>query len=133
MIKRWVKRGDALLRHLAEHGAAKHEYRADLEHGRFLWLDSECKVSAEASARAICSYAKSTGVLSMAWSDPLLQRAGIARLDGMAAERDDVDEEDAWRVAMEAAEAASRRWTGWVIQSPGSAEGRKAAARLFKL
>lgn len=32
-----------------------------------------------------------------------------------------------------AAEAASRRWTGWVIQSPGSAEGRKAAARLFKL
>ncbi len=110
LIKRWVKRGDALLRHLAEHGAAKHEYRADLEHGRFIWLDSEGKVSAEASARAICSYAKSTGVLSMAWSDPLLHRAGIARLDGMAAERDDVDEEDAWRVAMEAADATGAEY-----------------------
>jgi hypothetical protein len=105
LIKRWVKRGDALLRHLAEHGAAKHEYRADLEHGRFIWLDAEGNVSAEAEARAICSYAKSTGVLSMSWSDPLLQRAGIARLDGMAAERDDVDEEEAWHVAMEAADA----------------------------
>ena len=110
LIKRWVKRGDALLRHLAEHGAAKHEYRADLEHGRFVWLDAEGNVSAEAEARAICSYAKSTGVLSMSWGDPLLQRAGIARLEGMAAERDDVDEEDAWRVAMEAADATGAEY-----------------------
>src|SRR5262245_16976330 len=26
LVQRWVKRGDALLRHLAEHGAARHEY-----------------------------------------------------------------------------------------------------------
>ena len=31
-----------------------------------------------------------------------------------------------------AAEAASRRWSGWVVQSPGSPEARKAAAQLFK-
>jgi hypothetical protein len=104
LVKRWVKRGDALLRHLAEHGAAKHEYRADLEEGRFVWLDASGKVSAEAEARVICSYTKSTSVLSMAWRDPLLSGAGIARIDGMAAERDDVDEEGAWRVAMEVAD-----------------------------
>jgi hypothetical protein len=104
LIKRWVKRGDALLRHLAEHGAAKHEYRADLEEGRFVWLDASGKVSAAAAARVICSYTKSTSVLSMAWRDPLLAGAGIARIDGMAAERDDVDEEGAWRVAMEVAD-----------------------------
>lgn len=104
LIKRWVKRGDALLRHLAEHGAAKHEYRADLEEGRFVWLDASGKVSAEAEARVICSYTKSTSVLSMAWRDPLLAGAGIARIDGMASERDDVDEEGAWRVAMEVAD-----------------------------
>jgi hypothetical protein len=104
LVKRWVKRGDALLRHLAEHGAAKHEYRADLEEGRFVWLDASGKVSAEAEARVICSYTKSTSVLSMAWRDPLLAGAGIARIDGMASERDDVDEEGAWRVAMEVAD-----------------------------
>lgn len=104
LVKRWVKRGDALLRHLAEHGAAKHEYRADLEEGRFVWLDASGKVSAEAEARVICSYTKSTSVLSMAWRDPLLAGAGIARIEGMASERDDVDEEGAWRVAMEVAD-----------------------------
>lgn len=30
-----------------------------------------------------------------------------------------------------AAEAAARRWSGWVVQSPAGVEGRKAAARLF--
>ena len=110
LIKRWVKRGDALLRHLAEHGAAKHEYRADLEQGRFVWLDEGGKVSAEAKARAICSYAKSTGVLSVAWSDPLLQGTAIARVGGLAAERDDVDEEEAWQVAMEAADATGAEY-----------------------
>ena len=105
LVKRWVKRGDALLRHLAEHGAAKHEYRADLEGGRFVWLDPTGKVSAETEARVICSYAKSTSVLSMGWRDPRLRKAGIARIDGMAAEVDDVDEEGAWRVAMEVADA----------------------------
>jgi hypothetical protein len=105
LVKRWVKRGDALLRHLAEHGAAKHEYRADLEEGRFVWLDPTGKVSAEAEARVICSYAKSTSVLAMGWRDPLLRKSGIPRIDGMAAELDDVDEEGAWRVAMEVADA----------------------------
>ncbi|MEP7121911.1 MAG: hypothetical protein ABJE95_13410 [Byssovorax sp.] len=105
LVKRWVKRGDALLRHLAEHGAAKHEYRADLEEGRFVWLDPSGKVSAEADARVICTYAKSTSVLSMGWRDPLLRKKGIPRIDGMAAEVDDVDEEGAWRVAMEVADA----------------------------
>lgn len=105
LVKRWVKRGDALLRHLAEHGAAKHEYRADLEEGRFVWLDPSGKVSAEAEARVICTYAKSTSVLSMGWRDPLLRKKGIPRIDGMAAELDDVDEEGAWRVAMEVADA----------------------------
>ncbi len=105
LVKRWIKRGDALLRHLAEHGAAKHEYRADLEEGRFVWLDPTGKVSAEAEARVICSYAKSTSVLAMGWRDPLLRKSGIPRIDGMAAELDDVDEEGAWRVAMEVADA----------------------------
>jgi hypothetical protein len=105
LVKRWVKRGDALLRHLAEHGAARHEYRADLQEGRFVWLDPSGKVSAEAEPRVICSYAKSTSVLSMGWRDPLLKKAGIARIDGMAPELDDVDEEGAWRVAMEVADA----------------------------
>jgi hypothetical protein len=104
LVKRWVKRGDALLRHLAEHGAAKHEYRADLEEGRFVWLDPSGKVSAEAEARVICSYAKSTNVLSMGWRDPLLRKKGIPRIEGMAAEVDDVDEEGAWHVAMEVAD-----------------------------
>lgn len=30
-----------------------------------------------------------------------------------------------------AAETAARRWSGWVVQSPGNAEARKVAARLF--
>ncbi len=106
VVQRWVKRGDALLRHLAEHGAARHEYRADLKDGRFLWVDPDGRVSAEAQARVLCSWSRTTSALAMAWADPLVRVAGIARVDGMPAERDDIDEEAAWRVAMEAADSA---------------------------
>ena len=51
LVQRWIKRGDALLRHLAEHGAARHEYRADLKEGRFVWVDPDGRVSAR-GARA---------------------------------------------------------------------------------
>ena len=106
LVERWVKRGDALLRHLAEHGAARHEYRADLKEGRFVWVDPDGRVSAEAQAQVLCSWSRSTSALAMAWADPLVRASGIARVDGVPAERDDVDEETAWRIAMEAADRA---------------------------
>ncbi|MEO7329608.1 MAG: DUF6882 domain-containing protein [Minicystis sp.] len=104
LVQRWVKRGDALLRHLAEHGAARHEYRADLKEGRFVWLAPDGQVSAEAQAQVLCSYMRSTSALSMAWGDPMTRHSAIPRIDGMPTERDDLDEEGAWRVAMHAAE-----------------------------
>jgi hypothetical protein len=110
VVQRWVKRGDALLRHLAEHGAARHEYRADLKDGRFVWVDGEGRVSAEARAQVLCSWSRATSALAMAWADPLVRATGIARVDGMPAERDDVDEESAWRIAMEAADRASAEY-----------------------
>jgi hypothetical protein len=110
VVQRWVKRGDALLRHLAEHGAARHEYRADLKDGRFVWVDPEGRVSAEARAQVLCSWSRATSSLAMAWADPLVRASGIARVDGMPGERDDVDEEGAWRVAMEAADRASAEY-----------------------
>lgn len=106
VVTRWVKRGDVLLRHLAEHGAARHEYRADLKEGRFVWVDPEGRVSAEARARVLCSWSPTTSAVVMAWADPLVRSAAIARIDGMAPEQDDVDEEAAWHIAMEAADAA---------------------------
>jgi hypothetical protein len=106
VVQRWVKKGDALLRHLAEHGAARHEYRADLKEGRFVWVDPEGRVSAEAQAQVLCSWSRSTSALSMAWADPLVRGVGIARIEGLPPERDDVDEETAWRVAMKAADRA---------------------------
>ncbi len=106
LVQRWAKRGDALLRHLAEHGAARHEYRADLEDGRFVWVDPGGRVSAEAQAQVLCSWSRTTSALAMAWADPLVRRVGIGRVEGMPAERDDVDEETAWRIAMEAADGA---------------------------
>jgi hypothetical protein len=107
VVHRWVKRGDALLRHLAEHGAARHEYRADLQDGRFVWVDPDGRVSAEARATVLCSWSRSTSALAMAWADPLVRGASIPRVEGMPSERDDVDEETAWRVAMDAADHAS--------------------------
>lgn len=104
LVQRWVKRGDALLRHLAEHGAARHEYRADLKEGRFVWVAPDGQVSAEAQAQVLCSYVRSTSALSMAWGDPMTRHMAIPRLEGMPTERDDLDEEGAWRVAMHAAE-----------------------------
>jgi hypothetical protein len=106
LVQRWIKRGDALLRHLAEHGAARHEYRADLKEGRFVWIDPDGRVSAEARAQVLCSWSRSTSALAMAWADPLVRAAGIPRVEGMPRERDDVDEEAAWRIAMETADRA---------------------------
>lgn len=105
LVQRWVERGDELLRRLAQHGAARHEYRADLKEGRFVWLSPEGRVSAEAHAQVVCSWSRSTSVVAMAWADPLVRPAAISRVEGMPSERDDVDEESAWRVAMAAADA----------------------------
>jgi hypothetical protein len=115
LVQRWVKRGDALLRRLAEHGAAKDEYRADLAEGRFVWIGRDGRVSAEAQARVICSWSRWTTALTMAWADPLVKSASVARMQGMPAERDDIDEEGAWRVAIECAESLSADYLYRVI------------------
>lgn len=105
LVQKWVRRGEELLAQLRQHGAAKHEYRADLKDGRFVWIAPDGRVSAEAKAQVVCSWSRTTSVVVMAWADALVRPAGIARVDGMPSERDDADEETAWRVAMAAADA----------------------------
>jgi hypothetical protein len=110
LVERWVRRGDELLRRLGEHGAEAHEYRADLREGRFVWLGPDGRVSVEARAHVLCSWSRSTCVLVMAWADPLLRGSGAPRLDTMAPERDDVGEEEAWQIAMQAAESVGAEY-----------------------
>jgi hypothetical protein len=105
METRWQKRGDTLLRHLAEHGAARHEVRADLKGGRFLWIDPEGRASVEAEARVICRFTPATSAVVMGWADPLFRGTSVPRVEGLPAELDGVDEHGAWTVAMETAEA----------------------------
>ncbi len=104
LVARWARKGEELVRLLEAHGAGKHEYRADLKQGRFVWLGPDGHVSAEARAEVVCSWSRPTGVIAMAWVDPLVRPVGIGPIEGMAAERDGVDEETAWRVAIQAAE-----------------------------
>jgi hypothetical protein len=106
LVMRWAAKGEDLFRKLADHGALDHEVRADLKAGRFVWVDPGGRVSAEAQAQVLCSWSRATSVVAMAWADPLVRSAGVARVDGMVSERDDIDEEGAWRIAMEAAEAS---------------------------
>ena len=105
LVERWVRRGHMLLQKLAEHGAAEHEYRADLKEGRFVWLDAgRPRVGRGAGAGAVQLVASRPR--SSRWRGPIRSCGrGHPRIDGMPRERDDVDEETAWRVAMEAAEA----------------------------
>lgn len=110
LIARWTRRGQMLLQKLAEHGAAEHEYRADLKEGRFVWIAPDGHVSVEARANVLCSWSRSTSVLAMAWADPVVRYAGVTELPGLASEHDDVDEEKAWLLAMEAAEAAGAEY-----------------------
>lgn len=110
IVQRWVSRGEDLLKTLAAHGAGGHEVRADLKEGRFVWVGPDGRVSAEAKTQVVCSWSRSTSVVAMAWIDPLIRASGIARIDGMPSERDDVDEESAWRIAMEAAEACDAEY-----------------------
>ncbi|MRG94059.1 DUF6882 domain-containing protein [Polyangium spumosum] len=110
LVTKWAARGAALLRELAAHGAGDHEYRVDLKDGRFVWLDPRGRVSAEARAKALCSFAPTTSSLTMAWADPLLRAASVRPIDRMPTERDDLDEEGAWRVAIAAAEASGVEW-----------------------
>lgn len=103
---RWVRRGDDLLRKLAEHGAANHEYRANLREGRFYWVDPSGAISAEARAKLLCTFVPQTSSVTMGWADPLTRDLALPRVAGMPAEVDNVDEEGAWRIAMTAADRA---------------------------
>lgn len=110
LVERWVRKGQALGRLLAEHGAEKHEYRADLKDGRFVWMAPEGYVSAEAKACVLCSWSRSTHVLVMAWADPLVRYASVRRIDTLEDEHDNVGEEQAWKLAMEAAELSGAEY-----------------------
>lgn len=110
LLVKWARRGARLLRSLAAHGARDHEYRVDLREGRFVWIGPEGRVSVEARAQVLCSYTQATSSLTMAWADPLLRSAGVPRIDGVPSERDDLDEEAAWRVAMLAADACGAEY-----------------------
>lgn len=46
----------------------------------------------------------------MAWADPVVRYAGVKPLPGLASEHDDVDEERAWLLAMEAAEVSGAEY-----------------------
>lgn len=116
---RWSRRGDALLEALAAHGAGSHEVRAELREGRFVWIDPRGRVSAEARARVLCRRSRTTGALTMGWADPLVRSAAVARVDGMADERDAVDEEGAWDAAMEAADACGAEYV-YRLDSPAA-------------
>jgi hypothetical protein len=107
---KWARRGARLLRMLAAHGARDHEFRVDLKEGRFVWIGPDGRVSAEARAEPLCSYTQATSALTMAWADPLLRSTGVPRIDIMPSERDALDEEQAWRVAMRAAEASGAEY-----------------------
>jgi hypothetical protein len=106
LVVKWARRGARLLRMLSAHGARDHEFRVDLKEGRFVWIGPDGRVSAEARAEPLCSYAQATSALTMAWADPLLKPTGMPRIDVMPSERDALDEEGAWRVAMQAAEVS---------------------------
>ncbi len=110
LVAKWATRGAALLGELAAHGAEDHEYRVDLKEGRFVWVDPRGHVSVEARARVLCSYTPTTSSLTMAWADPLLRAASVRVIERMPTERDDVDEEGAWRVAIAAAEASGAQY-----------------------
>ncbi|WP_437334990.1 DUF6882 domain-containing protein [Sorangium sp. So ce394] len=117
LAQRWAARGEALFQQLAEHGASQHEHRADLKDGRFVWIAPGGRVSAEARARLLCSWSRTTSVVVMAWADPLVSSAGVERIDGMPAEQDSVDEEGAWQVAMRAADACGAAYL-YRVSSP---------------
>jgi hypothetical protein len=114
---RWVRRGDALLRKLAEHGAANDEYRTNLREGRFFWVDPRGRVSAEARAKLICTFVPQTASLTMGWADPALRGEAVGRILGMPSEVDDIDEEGAWRIAMATAEHADAEYI-YRVRSP---------------
>jgi len=105
LVSRWVERGQDLLLKLQAMDAADYEYRADLRDGRFVWLSPEGHVAVEAKAKVVCSWARSTSVVVMAWVDPLMREVGISRIENMPSEMDNVNEAGAWHAAMRAAEA----------------------------
>lgn len=107
LVSRWAARGEELLRRLDAAGVARNEHRADLREGRFMWIEPSGRVSAEARLQVVCSWSRSTSTVAMGWADPMVRACAIARIEGMPAEQDDVDEEGAWRIAMEAAELSS--------------------------
>ncbi|WP_437278736.1 DUF6882 domain-containing protein [Sorangium sp. So ce375] len=117
LAQRWAARGEELFQQLEGHGAGPHEYRADLKEGRFVWIAPSGRVSAEASARLLCSWSRATSVLVMAWADPLVSGAGVERIDGMPPEQDGIDENGAWQIAMKAADACGAAYL-YRVSSP---------------
>lgn len=114
---RWVRRGDELLRRLAEHGASEHEYRLNLNEGRFFWIDEQGRVSAEARAQLLCTFVPQTSSVTMGWADLRSRAMALPRVPGMPSEIDDIDEEGAWRIAMAAAEHTAAQYL-YRVRSP---------------
>ncbi|MFZ5479622.1 MAG: DUF6882 domain-containing protein [Myxococcota bacterium] len=117
-FERWHARQEELAARLRAWGAGGHEYRVDLETGRFWWLDANGLPSAEAECKAIASYALSNNSVLMAWEvDSLRGAAAIEPVEGIPHYLEDAAPGDAWALTLLAADACG---CDYVYRAPGA-------------
>ena len=89
---------------LTEFGAGSAEGRFDLREGRFVWLDADGLVLAEARAQLLACFVRASSELVMAWADPVLRVSSVARLDEYG-DVLEVDEAQAREIVLAAADS----------------------------
>jgi hypothetical protein len=120
-LERWTKHEQELARRLLALGVPNDgivSCRADLKEGRLLWVDEASSPMVEARAQILCSYSPLTGMLTMAWADPVLVGVGVPRVEGQEEIRGVPDLESACDVALRLAEACGAEF---VHRVPGPA------------
>ncbi len=123
----WQQAERQLDARLAEIGAAGLPARFELKEGRVVWLDATGLPVAEARAQVIGTWARPAdldggaperGLLVMAWADPVLAGAGIAKQDEMG-DSLPVDLGTARELALRAAEGSGAEFVKNIASPQG--------------
>ncbi len=112
LIQKWGQRQAQLEKHLTELGAVNLNLRVDTVGGILEWVDNDGQPKARAKASGLCRYSLRFGTVTMAWAADQKNddRVVISPVEGMEENYHNCGEGDAWKVALQAADACGAQY-----------------------
>ena len=111
LVERWRDKQAELHQQLESLGAVQLDLRVNTEEGILQWVEPDGTPRVKAQARGLCHYSLRFGSVTMAWAaEGNTFNPDLAPIEGMKDVYPGCGEGDAWKLAMQAADAIQAQY-----------------------